>query len=106
MLLSPAVKADFLSASDLSDACAAKKGSIPESICFAYIKGIADGLLLGQVVERKIYCPPNDGKTAGLSGDRARSLVEKYLRESSGKQSRPAALEVADALIKSFPCKK
>ena len=71
------------------------------SVCAAYIRGIHEGIGLGEGMFREgvNYCPPDD-----LRGEQTRLLVEKCMREKPEIMHRGAGLLVGGALYRAFGC--
>jgi hypothetical protein len=86
-----------LTGADLHRFCTNPSGSAMDQICQAYIRGVADGLVLGDLYKTKLM----------LCVDRlnlddpvvTRLTVEKYMRENPDELRREAAFIVILALL-------
>ena len=86
-----------LTGTQLNSFCANPIGSAENQVCQAYIRGVAEGLVLGDIYKTKLMLCVNR-----LNVDDpivTRLTVEKYMRENPDELRRDAALVVILALI-------
>jgi Rap1a immunity proteins len=89
--------AHSLTGTQLNSFCANPTGSAENQVCQAYIRGVAEGLVLGDIYKTKLMLCVNR-----LNVDDpivTRLTVEKYMRENPDELRRDAALVVILALI-------
>jgi hypothetical protein len=90
---------------DLCEACvSAGKGTVKSDFCNLYLKGISEGLFIGQDVTSqglKTCLPENEA----LDVRQTRAIVEKFMREHPERLNQKAGSLVFEALVQAFPCK-
>lgn len=102
MMLAAANGGALVTGDELYGWCTADTASAEASRCSGYVEGIADQLSFeGYVKERPVFCTPKDVTT-----DRIRDVATKFLRDTPGMRSGPAAGSVMLALVRAFPCPK
>ena len=89
--------ASALTGAQLHGFCTNPAGSAQDQVCQAYIRGVAEGLVLGDIYKTKLMLCVNR-----LNVDDpivTRLTVEKYMRENPDELRRDAALVVILALL-------
>jgi len=95
--LMTASSAYSLTGVELNGFCTNPSGSAKDQVCQAYIRGVAEGLVLGDLYKTKLMLCVNR-----LNLDDpivTRLTVEKYMRDNPDELRRDAALVVILALI-------
>jgi hypothetical protein len=88
--------AAFLNSNQLYDECIVGPGTVDDAACYSYVIGVADALLHTNTI-----CVPD-----GVTIERAKDVVIKYLRDNPDKRQYTAASNVTVALTYAFPCKR
>jgi Rap1a immunity proteins len=72
-------------------------------ICIAYIRGLSEGLILGQVINKSKLrtCLPEPL----INPTQAELLVKKFLTDNPNRLRESAFVLVGEALLKAFPCR-
>jgi hypothetical protein len=85
----------------LNEICESKD-QISRGNCFAYLRGISEGLKVGQFLlsRRQGICFP-----AGLTPEQIRLIVEKEIRDHPAELSDSAITVVTNSMIEAFSCK-
>jgi hypothetical protein len=96
-------QATALTGTELNRFCSEPKGSSGNLSCFAYIRGLIDGLFLADNLAGSgvRYCPPNNG----LDVEPALSIVKKQLHDHPEQLDQNAGSLATLALYAAFPCK-
>ena len=94
-----------LTGSDLHRYCTKKNDSAAEVFCLGYLRGLSDGLYLGEELgaRGKRMCTPDD-KSINLT--QVRLIVEKAFKEHPELLHEPAGTLVMVALYDVFKCSK
>jgi hypothetical protein len=98
-----ATPAASLTGEELYRYCTQPKGSDADTICRSYIRGLADGVFLADILagEGKKLC--TDGK--GIDPKHARLVIETFLKENPSRITHEAAYLAVHALYNAFGCK-
>ena len=104
MLVRLSVAASALTASDLNQACFEKDGQAGDVHCDSYVRGLLDGISVGQAIQlRKAaeFCPPK----GGITTEKGRSIIEAHFRRHAEQLPDEAGLSAMLAILTAFPCK-
>ena len=103
LLLTTTTPAKALTGTELNRFCNEPHGTLKNAVCFAYIRGLIDGLFLADnmAASGRRYCPPADG----LDVEQAVLIVQKEFQDHPDQLNREAGAVAALALYLAFPCK-
>jgi hypothetical protein len=96
----------------LREACTAGNAGdqLGEHICLMWITGFVQGMYWSQELADfknlpKASCLPVSSEGTGVTGEQARLIVEKYMRDHPERLHQPARAVAGTALVLAFPCK-
>ncbi len=91
-----------VTAAELYQECTDKTYADYELICVAYLRGFGEGIVfgMGEKGNNSLYCPPK-----AMNVDTLRTAFEKFSKESPTVLSEEAAVVLAVALMRTFPCR-
>lgn len=93
---------DMFTAGTLYEFCSAKDGTISSVACDAYVRGLADSMMMagGVVLGKKRYCPPPEG----VQVDKAVGIIWQYLHDHPRDLGQQASTLAEFALTLAYPC--
>jgi hypothetical protein len=103
VIVAASMEVGAFSADDLRTTCADKTKGAASTACLAYIRGLMEGLALGNIMGKatpRLYCPP----LKGVSAEQARFIAEKFMREHPEKLHEEAAFVITESLVGAFHC--
>jgi hypothetical protein len=93
-----------LTAQNLYDMCS-DNSQHAKTLCETWIYGFARGMQFSEQVQKSKHLSPVTCLSEKLTGEQARLIIEKYMRDHPERLHFPAAIIAGFALDFAFPCK-